>query len=108
MKGYSKTDTIILWSENKEIIKYTHELAKELGVQVFEPEVISDLVAIPCFFKIIDAKHLLEFLYFLGSDASINEYFYYNDCKIALLKHFQKLSAKNFCCQLLSIILNRQ
>ena len=84
MKGYSKTDTIILWSENKEIIKYTQELAKELGVQVFEPEVISDLVAIPCFIQIIDAKHLLEFLNFLGSDASINEYFYYNDCKIAL------------------------
>ena len=85
MKGYSKTDTIILWSENKEIIKYTQELAKELGVQVFEPEVISDLVAIPCFIQIIDAKHLLEFLNFLGSDASINEYFYYNDCKIALI-----------------------
>lgn len=79
---YSNTDTIILWSENKELVKYVNDVAKQLNVQIFVPVVMSDFVAIPCFIRIIDSKRINEILSYSGEGTFMDEYFYYNDCKI--------------------------
>ena len=36
MINYRITNTIILWSKNQEIIKYTNEIAKLLGINALE------------------------------------------------------------------------
>jgi hypothetical protein len=86
---YSNTDTIILWSDNKEIGKYTIELAKELGVSVYAPDIISDFFAVPGFIRIIDSEKLLELLRISGRNTFIDEYFYFDDCKILVSGQFR-------------------
>lgn len=82
MKKYSITSTIAVWSDNTEIIKYINAIAKELKLNIFDPEHVVDLIAIPCFLKILDAKHFDILIRELS--GSCNEYFLYNDCKIAI------------------------
>jgi hypothetical protein len=79
---YSTTDTIILWSENKELVKYVHDVAKQLNVQIFVPDVIGDFVAIPCFIRIIDSERINEIVSYSGEGTFMNEYFNYDDCII--------------------------
>lgn len=85
MATYSNTNTIIVWSDDKEILKYTNEIAKALGIQICEPDHVVDVLAIPCFIKIIDAKYLKELIDYLENDKNgINEYFTYFEDKIIL------------------------
>lgn len=80
MANYSITDTILVWSENKEIVQFSKEIAKELGLKLFKPTKITDLMAVPCFLKIIDSIHLKELLTEL--DKEKEEYFSFNETKI--------------------------
>lgn len=79
---FANTETIILWSENKELIKYVTDVARELNVQIFVPDVIQDLLVTPGFISIIDSYRLKEIFSYSGRGTLMYEYFYYNDCKI--------------------------
>jgi hypothetical protein len=62
MASYSNTNTIIVWSENKELKKYVNDIAKSMGIHIHTPKDINDFFAVPCFLKIVDAIHLKEIL----------------------------------------------
>jgi len=85
MSSNSYTDTLIVWSDNKEIIKYSNEIAKELKVQIYQPDNITDLMAIPCFIKILDVKYLFDFLKHIGPKSEIEDYFTYDECKMLII-----------------------
>lgn len=82
MKNYSITNTIAVWSDNIEIIKYTKAIADELKLIILEPDHVADLIAIPCFLKIIDAKNFDKLYKELGDTR--DEFFLHDDCKIAI------------------------
>jgi hypothetical protein len=62
MASYSNTNTIIVWSENRELKKYVNEIAKSMGIHIHAAKNVTDLFAVPCFLKIVDAIHLKEIL----------------------------------------------
>jgi len=90
MPSYSYTDTFIVWSDNKDILRFSAEIAKELKVQVYQPPIITDLIAIPCFLKIIDSKYLVDLLKHLGSDQ-IEDYFTYDETKMLVFGNCRNL-----------------
>lgn len=62
MANYSHTNTIIVWSENKELKKYVNEIAKSMGIHIHTQKNIKDFFAVTCFLKIVDAVRLKEIL----------------------------------------------
>jgi hypothetical protein len=84
MINYRITNTIILWSKNQEIIKYTNEIAKLLGINAYEPESATDILVTPCFTLILDSTQLKELIDTLGSNEAIDEFFTYMDWKILI------------------------
>lgn len=60
MKKYSNRNTILLWTKNQHIIKFTSEITKELALNIYNVEVETDLIAIPSFLMIVDAENLKD------------------------------------------------
>lgn len=52
--GYSKENTIVIWTDDKYLSGMTKKIAKELRLSVLEAEVESDIYGYPYFFAIID------------------------------------------------------
>ncbi len=82
MKNFSITNTIAVWSDNIEILEYTKTVADELKLIILEPDHAVDLIATPCFIKIIDAKYFDKLYQGLGD--SRDEFFLHNANKIAI------------------------
>jgi hypothetical protein len=71
MASYSNTNTIIVWSENKELKKYVNEIAKSIGIHIHAAKNVTDLFAVPCFLKIVDAIHLKEIHIWLDNQPEL-------------------------------------
>lgn len=60
MKDNSLQNTVLVWTKNKTIIKYTSEIANEMKFELLKADCGSDLIAAPCFLMIIDAEKLTD------------------------------------------------
>jgi hypothetical protein len=60
MKSTSNSNTILVWTTNKPIIKFTSEIAIDLNLTIYKVEVETDLIAVPCFLMIVDTENLKE------------------------------------------------
>jgi hypothetical protein len=87
MANYALTNTILVWTENKDIVKFTNEIAKELRLKIWTAKSTTDLMAVPCFLQIIDSVHLKDLI--INLDKEAKEYFNYNEAKILLCDKFR-------------------
>ncbi len=88
MKTYSNTNTIIVWSTNKDILNHTKVIAKELKFQIYTPARWQDVLAVPCFLIIIDADLLSDELMEMYNEVAawMNQ----NECRIIVIGKIKK------------------
>ena len=60
MKPVSKSKTILMWTNNPLILKFTQEIAKELKLNIHHAKTETDILAIPCFLMMIETEKLKE------------------------------------------------
>ncbi len=62
MKTMSGTNsnTILVWTKNKNILRFTSEIAEELKLNIYHATIETDLIAIPCFLMIVDTEKLKD------------------------------------------------
>ncbi len=60
MKSTLNSNTILLWTKNQHIIRFTSEIAVELNLTIYNSEVEADLIAVPCFLMIVDTEKLKD------------------------------------------------
>lgn len=58
MDKKSVNKTILLWTKNPDIIKFSKEIAEEYKLEIYNAECESDIIAIPGFINIIDSEKL--------------------------------------------------
>jgi hypothetical protein len=80
MKPVSKSKTILMWTKNPPISKFTLEIAKELKLNVHNIKTETDLLAIPCFLIIVDTEKLKTEL--LSDFNQIAKHMNPNECSI--------------------------
>ncbi len=55
---YSKNKTVLLWSNDKVVIKTVGSIVKSLNLALYKAIVKEDLIGVPYFFAVIDAANL--------------------------------------------------
>jgi hypothetical protein len=60
MKTMSATNTILVWTKNQNIIRFTTEIAEKLKLSIYHATIETDLIAIPCFLMIVDTEKLKD------------------------------------------------
>ena len=60
MKNASNSNTILVWTKSKTIIRITSEIAEELKLNIYKVAVETDLIAVPCFLMIVDTEKLKD------------------------------------------------
>lgn len=60
MEKYSKANTILLWTKNQDIIKFTTDIAQELKLNIYNGKVLADLTQVPSFIIIVDTEFLID------------------------------------------------
>lgn len=76
-------NSVLIWTENKELMTLTEKVIGKLGLQLKEADCATDLIAIPCFYIIIDAPKLnKESIELLHEMAKV---MYENEQKILLI-----------------------
>jgi hypothetical protein len=60
IKTYSATNTILVWTNNQNIIWFTSKIAEYLKLNIYHAEVETDLMAVPCSLMIVDTEKLKE------------------------------------------------
>lgn len=58
-QGYSKIDTILIFSKNNKLIKTVEEIGNKLEIQVHPTITYTDIIAVPCFLIILDTDLIL-------------------------------------------------
>jgi len=53
-------NSVLIWTENSQLMKLTEKVVSYLNIQLKEADCATDLIAIPCFFLIIDASLINE------------------------------------------------
>ena len=60
MESHTETNTVLVWTKNKEIIGFTSEIAQELNLKIYYADIETDLLAIPCFMMFVDTEKLRD------------------------------------------------
>lgn len=70
-------NSVLIWTENKELMALTEKVINKLDLQLKEADCATDLIAIPCFYIIIDvsklSKESIELLHEMAEVMSDNE-----------------------------------
>jgi len=70
-------NSVLIWTDNKEMIEKTANVVNKLGLELKEAGCETDVIAIPCFYIILDAaklnKELIEYLTEMANVMSEHE-----------------------------------
>lgn len=82
MTTYSTTDTVLLWTSNIEVEKILTDLMLDFNFKIYKANDVADIIAVPCFLRIVDAIHFNEYILFYGSE--VDDFFKWDDSKFIL------------------------
>jgi hypothetical protein len=119
MKTYSAANTILVWTNNQDIIRFSSDIAEDLKLNIYHADVETDLMAVPCFLMIVDSEKLKEI--FLSDFNKIAKHMDDSKCSIvvfgkrltnvpyyvkALIKYGNKIITKEYIHNLILKAMN--